>query len=409
MLGSLLSPVQELGSRGIDCVVMNHHRAIATYSRYGRYVECPNPSFEEDRAIEFLYSYCQRVGGRPVIIPVTDQWTMAVARHVERLGEVAEPCVAGKETIELMLNKELFSLWGHRNGLRTPRVWGLEEVQALPQESFPILVKPKRHRWSSNADPQDLHEEMLKRRFLLIKDQAQLGRFIDTDKMFLEHIFFQQQVRGWSDRIHAVWLYADRSSSIVAMVGGHKIRGCRTNHGDCNLGEKVAVPMDMAKEAAKIVADLHYTGVLELEYKQDAVTGECSIIEVNPHLSGWVGIAPACGVNLPLIAYKDMAGSLEPSDIVPFEGSVRYVRLIADFLNCHIYWKSVAFGPTPQWWQWVRSLRANRVQYFDFYKGDWLVTVLLAYEALEGLVSQMVRSVGSKVKHMVTRSGRAKQ
>ena len=397
LLGSLLSPIQELGSRGIECIIMHHHRAIPTYSRYGTYVECPNPSFEEDKAIEFVYQYCRNDGGHPVLLPLTDQWSMALSRHTDRLREVAEPCVANRATVELMLNKERFSRWGRERGIRTARAWELYELWQWPDDAFPVLVKPRRHRWSSNSDPDDLHQKMVDRRFILIKDRGELKRYVDREK-YLEHLFFQDYVQGGSDRIYTLWLYADHSSTIIASVAGHKVRGCLTNHGDCNLGERIETPADMLDEASRIVAELHYTGVLELEYKQDPATGDLKLIEVNPRLSGWVGMSAACGINLPLIAYQDMTGMLDPGSIVPFSGRVRYARVISDFFNCHFYSRLEATGSARTGRDWLDDLKADRLQCYDLNKNDWLVTVLVVEEAVRTLMVKMSKRVGSMAK-----------
>jgi D-aspartate ligase len=404
VLGSLLSPIQELGSRGIECIVMNHHRAIPTYSRYGTFVKCPNPSFEEDNAIGFVYDYCRKDGGRPILMPVTDQWTMALSRHADRLREVAEPCVANRAAVELMLNKELFCRWGREKGIRTPRVWELYEVWQLPDDAFPVLVKPRMHRWSSNSDPHNIHQKMVDRRLIQIKDRGELKRFVDREE-YLEYLFFQEYVQGGSEQIYTLWLYADRSSAIIASVAGHKVRGCLTNHGDCNLGERIETPPDLLVEAAHLVAELHYTGVLELEYKQDLSTGEIKLIEVNPRLSGWVGMSPACGINLPFIAYQDMAGTLDTSSIVPFSGKVRYARVISDFFNCHVYSKLEPTGPTRTGRDWLDDLKADRLQCYDLNKNDLLVTVLVVEEAVRTLAVKITHRVGTIFRGLARRDG----
>ncbi len=397
VLGNNLSVVQDLGGEGVDCVVMNHHRAIATYSRYATYVRCPDPSVEEDRAIAFLHDFCRQEGNLPVLLPVTDQWSMAVARHAEQLREVSAPCTGPWKAVDLMLRKDLFSQWAQEMGIRTPRMWSREEMPALPEEEYPVVVKPRLHRWSSNTDPQRLHADMIRLRNTIIEDRWELERFVEKENRLMEHVFFQEYVRGLSDRIYNIGMYVDRSSQIVASVAGHKIRGCMTNHGDTNLGESIPAPAPVWEAAQRIVRELNYTGVLELEFKKDTRDDAFVLIEVNPHLWAWCGMGLACGVNFPLIAYRDLTGTLDPTTIVPFDGKVKYARVVSDLLNTTIYCRMGANTPQRTLREWASDLNADRFVSREFHRGDWLVSVLLMDEAFRALVKRVLAFMSRRV------------
>lgn len=393
VLGNNLSVVQDLGAEGVDCVVMNHHRAIATYSRYAMYVQCPDPSHTEDKAIEFLYQFCAQEGDRPVVFPVTDQWSMAVSKHADRLREVSIPCTATEEVVDLMLHKERFIKWCSEKGIRTPRSYTPEEVYLLTPEKYPIIVKPKRHRWSSNGDPSDLHNEMVRLRNTPIGDKWELEKFLQKEKKFIEHLFFQEYVPGGSDLMYNIGMYTDASHNVLASLAGHKVRGCMTNHGDTNVGENVCPPGNTQEVAESIVKQLGYTGVVEFEFKQDPRTQELVLIEVNPHLWAWCGMGTVCGINFPMIAYQDLTGTLDPSTIVPYQGRVRYARAVPDLINCMIYSRMGANTPKcylPQWWV---DMRADRFVSREFTRRDCLVSVLLVEESVRELLKRTFLSI----------------
>jgi len=393
VLGNNLSVVQDLGGEGVRCMVLNHHRAIATYSRYATYKQCPDPSTEEDKAVAFLYDLCQKEGDLPVVLPVTDQWSMAVAKHADRLREVSVPCTAGWEVVELMLHKDRFSQWACDRGFRTPRSYTQEEMQRLPSEEYPVVVKPRVHRWSSNGDPQRLHAEMIRLRNTIIEDKWELERFMKREGRFMDHMFFQEYVRGGSDRIYSIGMYIDRSSRIVASIAGHKIRGCMTKHGDTNLGEKVTPPKPIWEMAEGIVRELGYVGVVEFEFKQDARPDEFVLIEVNPHLWAWCGMGLPCGMNFPLIAYQDLTGTLDPASIVPFEGKVRFARIVFDLLNCTVYSRMGADTPKRSLREWAGDMKADRLVCREFPRTDWLVSVLLLDEAFRALMKRVLAAM----------------
>ncbi len=393
VLGNNLSVVQDLGGEGVRCVVLNHHRAIATYSRYATYAQCPDPSTMEDRAIDFLYDLCQKEGDLPVVLPVTDQWSMAVARHASRLQEVSIPCTAEWEAVELMLHKDRFSHWARERGIKTPRTWTQEEVLRLPPEEYPVVVKPRLHRWSGNGDPQHLHADMIRLRNTIIADRWELERFLKKESRLMEHMFFQEYVRGGSDRIYNIGMYIDRSHQVLASLAGHKVRGCMTNHGDTNLGENVTAPASIKDMAERMVRELGYVGVVEFEFKKDARNDEFVLIEVNPHLWAWCGMGLPCGMNFPLIAYQDLAGTLDPASIVPFQGKVRFARIVFDLLNCIVYSRMGADTPKRSLREWVGDMKADRLVCREFHRNDWLVSVLLLDEAFRALVKRALAAV----------------
>lgn len=393
VLGDNISIVQELGRNGIDCTVMMHHRAPSTFSRYVRYVHCPDPSIHEDKAIGSLGDLCRRRGDRPVVIPASDQWVMALSRHRELVEEFCVPCVANREAVELILDKERFCRLGHAKGYMTPRCWGCEDLGRLGEDEFPILAKPRLHRWSSNDARRSTQDEMVRLRFTVIHDLSELDRFLEREEGLLGHLFFQELVRGPTSNLYSFGAYVDRSSSILASVSGHKIRGCMTNHGDCNLGERTTLPEEMVITAERIIADLGITGLIEFEYKIDSRTGESRLVEVNPRPWSWIGMAPACGVDLPLIAYRDLTGALEPPVCSSFQGSVKFVRLSYDLPNCLVYHRKDSNGWGRSLGEWRNDVKADRLVLYEAGAGDWLVSTVLAVEALQSMGGYTLRAI----------------
>jgi hypothetical protein len=49
-----------------------------------------------------------------------------------------------------------------------------------------------------------------------------------------------------------------------------------------------------------------------VELKRDARDGRFKLMEINPRLWQWHGLAAACGVDLPRIAYADLVGTSPP-------------------------------------------------------------------------------------------------
>ena len=53
---------------------------------------------------------------------------------------------------------------------------------------------------------------------------------------------------------------------------------------------------------------LSCNGISQVEFKRDPRDGRFKLMEINPRLWQWHTLARACGVDLPLIAYRDQIG-----------------------------------------------------------------------------------------------------
>jgi D-aspartate ligase len=62
-------------------------------------------------------------------------------------------------------------------------------------------------------------------------------------------------------------------------------------------------------DGLRLLRQLGVHGISQVEFKLDPRSGEFKLIEVNPRLWQWHGLAAACGVDLTHIAYLDLTGN----------------------------------------------------------------------------------------------------
>ena len=91
--------------------------------------------------------------------------------------------------------------------------------------------------------------------------------------------------------------------------------------GTCRIGEAVWV-QEVVDAGLKLLRGLGFHGISQVEFKRDARDGRFKLMEVNPRLWQWHGLAAACGVDLPVIAYRDLTG--EQVEPVSMNGSRRW-------------------------------------------------------------------------------------
>jgi len=91
--------------------------------------------------------------------------------------------------------------------------------------------------------------------------------------------------------------------------------------------EAIEVP-DIQEPAEKLLAAMHITGMVEVEFKYDRRDGQYKLLDVNLRPWGWHTLCIACGLDFPFIQYNDVLG-YPPAPITPRYG-YRWVRLLTD-------------------------------------------------------------------------------
>lgn len=372
-----LSILQELGSRGVPCYAMDCKRSVGTFTRFARFKKCPDPLHNENQFIDFLYEFCKNQKLKPVLIPTNDKWAHAISKHKLRLQEVSLPCVAEFDVISKLINKDQFYLIGQNQEYMTPLTRDIEKTEDV---EYPVIAKPVFRGISSNTGDTGKFKFLESNRLTIINDSQELSDFLEKASVFKKYMILQQYVKGMSDAMYTIGIYADKSSKIQAIFTGRKVRGYPADSGDNVVGESCMVPEDLIENTRRIVSEMKYTGIAEFEYKKDEETGKFYLIEINPRAWSWIGITPYCGVNIPLIAYRDMVGIKQKEKPIQNNYHFRYIKILQDFTNCVFRYKKTY----PEWSMgirnWLKQNRSSKKMYAEFHKKDYLIPLVsLAY------------------------------
>lgn len=368
-----LSILQELGSKGVSCYAMDCKRSVGTFTRYAKFKKCPDPLHHENQFIDFLYDFCKSQKLKPVLIPTNDKWAHAVSKHKIRLQEVSLPCVADFDVISKLINKDQFYRMGQKNQYLTPATWDINNPDDV---KFPVVAKPVFRGISSNTSDTDKFRFLENNRLALINNHNELSDFLDKAGDFKKYLILQQYVKGMTDAMYTIGIYADRNSELKAIFTGRKVRGYPADSGDNVVGESIKVPESLIENTRRIVSEMKYTGIAEFEYKKDEETGEFYLIEINPRAWSWIGITPYCGVNIPLIAYQDMTGIKQTENPIQNNYQFRYIKVLQDFTNCVFRYRKTH----PRWSMgirmWLKENKSAEKVYAEFHRKDYLIPLV---------------------------------
>lgn len=372
-----LGIAQSLGSQGVTCWICDNDRAIGAFSRFTRYWRLPDPEIDEVGVIDRIIELVEGLAVRPVIFPAADRFAQCLARHVARLEKVATVCVANAEAVDLLLDKRRFGAWAQERSLSHPRTIVGSAFEADGSLEFPVGAKWAHREWSNAAAlDQPLRGELVDLRFQTIADPAAWADYAARHRDYLDYVIVQEYVRGLSSDNYSVGLYVDRDSEIRGLFAGRKVRGFPAEFGDCVVGQNDVLPDDVVEEVAGVVRALSYSGIAEVDYKRDNVTGRFRIIEINPRSWRWVAATTGSEADIPWIAYRDMTGQEVGTTFVNDRpGRVKYVEVLRDFVNVQFRYRF----DYPAWrqnpWTWWRDLQAESLVVAEFNRRDWPVAL----------------------------------
>ena len=276
-----LAAIRSLGRAGIRVLAIDHRpSALGFRSKYAESLLSPDPFEDEHGFVNFI-----RALGEVVVFPTHDDSLNAIARYADDL-QVLTPFPAW-DVLERVQSK--------RAQLEQAAASGID-IPVLDPKTFPVIVKPER-------------SVEFKRRFrrqaFRCETPAELEEALAKTEEFGPIV--QELIPGGDDALYTVGSYLDADGRALGVFCGRKLRQTPPGIGTCRVGEAVWVE-EVVDDALRLLAAFEYHGVSQVEFKRDPRDGCFKLMEINARLWQWHGLASACGVDIPRIAYADLTG-----------------------------------------------------------------------------------------------------
>ena len=361
--------MRDLARRGVSvCCVGQDRRSNGFRTVYGKGYLCPNPVDDPAAWIVYMVDLSRRIGGRPVLMPTSDQFVSAIGKYAEELGDFFVFCKPGVTIQTLLGTKEKQYDIALRHGMPLPRtrfVRSIDEVIEFGSSArFPCLLKPLQQlQWEFAPEGHPLRDSKV----VVVDSAEKLAEKYRLAAEISSHMVVQEVIEG-PDTAKLVYLSCYSTA-------GHRI-------GTCMLREFRSFPMHFG--SASVVAPtsdpeadslcdqflrkLSYAGLCEIELKQDSRDGQLKMIEVNPRYSGSADAAPYAGVPLGWLHYLDLIGQ-PVAPIGPDSRDFRHITLCRDIPAIHSFMGAGLLS----WRELIRSYRPP-VAFYDFDLRDWRLT-----------------------------------
>ena len=297
-----LGVIRDLGRFGVPVLGLDPNpRAIGLRSRYSAGMVCPDPKDDEEALLTFLEDLGRRLPRKGVLFPTHDEYVWPISRAAARLEPYFHIPFSRWDAMQRLYDKraQLEAAW--KVGVDTPKTVFVDSHADLErgadQIGFPAIFKPV----ESLA-----FKTRFRRHVLEIQTRDELERVYEqvSDRGTL---MLQEIVPGGDEELWTFGSYLDAQSRPLADFTGHKLRQHPVRFGHCRMAVS-RWHEEVAAAGLRLLQELRYHGVSQVEFKRDPRDGRFCLMEVNARHWMWHSLAAASGVNLSLAAYRDAVG-----------------------------------------------------------------------------------------------------
>jgi len=180
-------------------------------------------------------------------------------------------------------------------GVPIPRIAG----EPTDELGFPVLVRP--------SEPVEFRRAF-GRRALRCETRAELDETWERARPY--DPFVEELIPGDDGDVYSLGTYLAVDGEALGLFCGRPPR-TGAGVGARRAGDAVWVEA-VVEQGLELVRKLGLRGIAQTEFRRDPRDGTFRLLELKPRLWRWHGLAAACGVDLPRIAYWDLLGARLP-------------------------------------------------------------------------------------------------
>jgi D-aspartate ligase len=259
----------------------------------------------QEECVARLLQIGRKLGGRPLLIPSTDQWTIWVADHAAALGETYRFPRQDASLVRTLCDKSCMQDLARRIGIPTAQAFvphAKEDVQRFLETAvFPVMAKA--------TDADSFRRDTGGTKFVIQTPRELVALYAKVRDPQSPNFLIQEFIPGDD------WMfdgYFDSASDCVFGVTGRKIRRFPVNTGVTSLG--ICVHNEtVLKTTAHFMKAIGYHGILDIGYRYDRRDGQYKVLDVNPRIGCTFRLFAATNeMDVARALYLDMTGQPVP-------------------------------------------------------------------------------------------------
>ncbi len=367
--------------------VVRIHPNLLDYSLQSRYCDtvelCPDFYINEEKHLDFLKNLSSRYDGKRVLIPASDDCSLFLARHHEFLSQFFVVLNPDTQSMEQMKNKKLQYELATQANVPIPETWfpkSNDDIIKIAEEAknFPYVVKPlEAQKWRLK----EFDAVVSGKKAITVHNKEELINEYERISQFDNELMVQEIIEGDDINLYTFLSYSSEKNKPLAYCIRSKLRQSPVKFGYCTATVSCH-NKTVEDQAVRLLQATGYRGIAGIEFKLDPKTNLYKLIEINTRPVNTTGTSIGCGVNLPVIAFRDAIG-LNQDKVTDWEDGVIWIWLYQDFWAA----KEMRSLNMITYKQWLKSLRGKRIH--AIYSSDDLLPWWNYYSKIfKGLVKE---------------------
>jgi D-aspartate ligase len=303
LLHAGLALVRSLGREGIPVEgIARRRHEFGLRSRYLR----RRTLAPDDDAVLAALRRAAAGGERPVLFLERDENVETVLRRWDEVRALADVPLPDDEWIVRRLGrKDLLPEVAAEAGVSTPHTVPAASEEAIVHGGVqpPLLVKP--------VAGQDFALALREKALPADTVAEALAAWTRARNEGFETVV-QELIPDSHERVYSVFTYIGRAGAPLATVVGRKIR-----QGPLRFGTSAVFASAHDEEVhavgLRLLTTAGYRGLAHVELVRDARDGALKVVDVNPRLPVWAGIATGRELGIARVAYDDLCGRASPA------------------------------------------------------------------------------------------------
>jgi len=345
----VLGAIRCLAAEGIRSYCVT---GVEPYIAYSRYYHKLSGAREALRDPAELPHFLQGLSlSRAVLLPCADDWVLAVAKLPPELSRRFPSSAPSLGVLEQFLDKAKLERLLDRFEVQRPQTRPLSGHETLREVDWDSgtswFLKP--------VDSQSFRRCFGVKAFRVASLADAEARWDEIHAAGLE-LVLQEYVAGPASNHFFVDGFVDREGEIRALFARQRLRIHPPDFGDSSA--LVSVPLEEVAPAVsacrRLVSGVGFRGIFSVEFKRDAKDGAFKLIEMNTRAWANVAFARSCGINTPLMAYRDALG-LAVESVREYAIGRRFCFFPADFSACRRLHRSGQIGLTQWLLSWINA------------------------------------------------------
>ena len=346
-----LAIARSLGRRGIPVYIIDDQYCISSFSKYASKVVRVESILDERKTVAAALEVGRRYNLRDwVLIPTRDENVAAFSRYREELARFFRVTTGDWSSVEWAWDKKKTYELAEKLDIPCPKTFNPRSIDEVPAlfPRLPLAIKPAVkenffYATGAKAWRADTPEELMS---LYAKAVAQIKP---------EEILIQEIVPGDGTTQYSYCAFVQNGVP-TSVLTARRVRQHPREFGRAATYVETIDAPEIEALSERFLRAIQYHGVVEIEYKRHAKTGEYKLLDVNARPWGFHAIGSAAGVDFPYMIYADQMGmAVEP---VRAKAGVGWLRMVSDIPTAlsDLLHGSLSFTT------YIQSLRATRVE-----------------------------------------------